>query len=98
MNKELKELETIRSDAKEIFRSCLTAVDPYEAVKRFVRVEGDRLVVGMEGGPETELDLAEFDRISLVGAGKATAPMTDSTNTTRGPPVFFSFQVSANNR
>jgi glycerate 2-kinase len=75
MNTQRKELETIRSDAKEIFEDCLTAVDPYKAVKRFVHVEGDRLVVGMEEGPESELDLAEFDRISLVGAGKATAPM-----------------------
>ena len=75
MNKQRKELATVRSDAKEIFAGCLTAVDPYKAVKRFVHVQGDRLNVGMEGGPETELDLAEFDRISLVGAGKATAPM-----------------------
>lgn len=75
MNKQYKKLETVRSDAKEIFASCLTAVDPYKAVKRFVHVQGDRLIVGMEGGPETEIDLAEFDHISLVGAGKATAPM-----------------------
>ncbi len=75
MNKQRKKLETVRSDAKEIFAGCLTAVDPYKAVKRFVHLQGDRLIVGMEGGPETELDLAEFDRISLVGAGKATAPM-----------------------
>jgi glycerate 2-kinase len=75
MNKQDKKLETLRSDAKEIFAVCLTAVDPYQAVKRFVHVQGNRLVVGMEGEPETELDLAQFDRISLVGAGKATAPM-----------------------
>lgn len=75
MNKQDKKLETLRSDAKEIFAVCLTAVDPYQAVKRFVHVQGNRLVVGMEGEPETELDLSQFDRISLVGAGKATAPM-----------------------
>jgi len=75
MEKKQKELEVIRSDAKEIFRSCLIAVDPYRAVKRFVRLEENRLVAGMEGGPKTEIDLTEFDHISLVGAGKATAPM-----------------------
>jgi hydroxypyruvate reductase len=75
MNKHHKELETIRSDAREIFKGCLTAVDPYKAVKRFVNLEGDRLVVGMEGESKTELDMTKFDRISLVGAGKATAPM-----------------------
>ncbi len=75
MNKNRKDLETIRSDAKEIFSGCLTAVDPYKAVKRFVHFDGDRLVVGMQGGLETEINLSKFDRISLVGAGKATAPM-----------------------
>jgi hydroxypyruvate reductase len=75
MSKDHKELETIRSDAREIFKGCLTAVDPYKAVKRFVNLEGDRLVVGMEGESKTELDMTKFDRISLVGAGKATAPM-----------------------
>lgn len=75
MNKHHKELETIRSDAREIFKGCLTAVDPYKAVRRFVNLEGDGLVVGMEGESKTELDMTKFDRISLVGAGKATAPM-----------------------
>jgi len=75
MNKQHKKLKSLRSDAKEIFAACLTAVNPYQAVKRFVHVQGNRLIVGMEGGPETELDLAEFHHISLVGAGKATAPM-----------------------
>ena len=75
MKKQHKELKTIRSDAQEIFRDCLKAVDPYRAVKSFVRLKGDRLTIGIEGGLKTELDLAEFDHISIVGAGKATAPM-----------------------
>lgn len=75
MKKTNERLDKIRSHAKEIFLDCLTAVDPYQAVKRFVHLEGERLVIGEEGGPKTELDLAEFDGISLVGAGKATAPM-----------------------
>jgi len=75
MKKTNEKLDKIRSDAKEIFLDCLTAVDPYQAVKRFVHLDGERLVIGGKEGPKTELDLAEFDRISLVGAGKATAPM-----------------------
>ena len=75
MNKQRKNLETIRSDAKEIFSGCLSAVNPYKAVKRFVHLDGNSLVVGMQGEPETELNLSKFSRISLVGAGKATAPM-----------------------
>lgn len=70
-----KILERIRSEAEEIFRSSLEAVDPYVAVKRFVRLEGNRLILGLEQGVEVELDLGKYDRISLVGGGKATAPM-----------------------
>ncbi|OEU60744.1 MAG: glycerate kinase [Desulfobacterales bacterium C00003104] len=75
MNKQHRELEALRSDAGEIFRGCLVAVNPYKAVKRFVHLKGESLMLGMEGGPETGLDLTGFDRILIVGAGKATAPM-----------------------
>jgi hydroxypyruvate reductase len=75
MEKELEQLKKMRSEAEEIFRRCLTAVDPFEAVKGFIHVEGDRLVLGTKGHPKDELNLTEFDRIFLVGAGKATAPM-----------------------
>lgn len=67
-------LKRMRAEAEEIFRSSLGAVDPYEAVKRFVRIDGTGALLGMENGV-TELDLAKYDRIFLVGGGKATAPM-----------------------
>jgi len=75
MEEELEQLKKMRSEAEEIFRRCLRAVDPFEAVKGFIHVEGDRLILGTKGQPKTELNLTEFDRIFLVGAGKATAPM-----------------------
>ncbi len=68
-------LKQMRSEAEEIFRSCLKAVDPHLAVKRFLHRRGDRLIVGKEGGEMLELDLSCYDRILLVGGGKATAPM-----------------------
>ncbi len=68
-------LKQMRFEAEEIFRCSLEAVDPYEAVKRFVRVQGDRLILGTKDRPPVELDLTKFRRISLVGGGKATAPM-----------------------
>ncbi len=70
-----KDLKRMRSEAQEIFKSGLAAVDPYAAVKRFVHLEGGRLILGMEGASQQELDLTRYDRIALVGAGKATAPM-----------------------
>jgi hydroxypyruvate reductase len=70
-----KLIKQMRIEAKEIFVSSLKAVDPYQAVKRFVRVEDGRLTLGMEGQSSIKLDLEKYDRISLVGGGKATAPM-----------------------
>ena len=75
MEKEPEQLKKMRSHGREIFDSCLEAVDPYGAVKRFVHVEGDRMILGMDRKSGRELDLKKYDRISLVGAGKATAPM-----------------------
>ena len=60
----------LRRDAMTIFRAALAAVDPEEAVQRNLRIEGDRLEV--EGWNR---DLKSCDRIFVVGAGKAVAPM-----------------------
>ena len=68
-------LDRMRHDAKEIFLSCLKAVDPYEAVKRSVHREENRIVIHVEGQQQTALDLTEYDRIWVVGGGKACAPM-----------------------
>lgn len=65
----------MRFEAEEIFRRSVEAVNPYEAVRRFVRVDGDYLIAGTEDQPAVELDLNGFDHIFLVGGGKATAPM-----------------------
>ncbi len=60
-------IKQIRSEATDIFKSSVEAVNPYHAVKRFVRVEGERLVVGTEDQATVELDLSGYDRILLVG-------------------------------
>jgi hydroxypyruvate reductase len=70
-----KLLKQMRSEAEEIFRASLEPVNPYQAVKRFVHVEEDRLSLGTDNQDIAELDLTKYDRISLVGGGKATAPM-----------------------
>ncbi len=54
----------------DIFRAALSAVDPYEAVKKALVVEDNRLSAG---GAVYGLD--EFKRILVVGAGKAVARM-----------------------
>lgn len=68
-------LKQIRSEAEEIFKSSVKAVDPYNAVKRFVRVEDNSLILSVKDQTMAKLDLMKYDRISIVGGGKATAPM-----------------------
>jgi hydroxypyruvate reductase len=70
MEQEKPGLIRLRKDALAIFRSALAAVDPEEAVRRHLRIEGDTLAV--EG---RRYDLKACDRILVVGAGKAVAPM-----------------------
>ena len=53
-----------------ILAASLQAVEPGEAVRRFVRREGSSLSVA-----GTKYDLAEFRNIYLLGIGKAAAGM-----------------------
>lgn len=54
----------------EIFNVALAAVDPYHAVLNAVQIDGDCLYVA-----GTKYNLSSFDKIIVVGAGKATARM-----------------------
>jgi hydroxypyruvate reductase len=59
-----------REPLLDIYNAALAAVDPYHAVMRALWVENNALHAG--GGVYA---LHAFDRIIVVGAGKATAPM-----------------------
>ena len=78
----------IRSDAVEIFKESVRAVNPYIAVKRFVRVDGSHLTVGTENSTPLQLDLDDYERILLVGGGKATAPMAKAVEELLGKRIF----------
>lgn len=54
----------------QLLRAALDAVDPYAAVRRALRTEGDHLEVG-----ERTYDLSRYRRVIVVGGGKASAPM-----------------------
>lgn len=56
--------------AARILAAALGAVEPGAAVRRFLRREGMSLWVG-----ERAYDLRDYNRVWLVGAGKAGAPM-----------------------
>jgi hydroxypyruvate reductase len=61
----------LRSDAAAIFRAALDAANAGEAVRRSVRLSGSKLY--LRGG--RVLSLKNFDRIFVIGAGKAGAAM-----------------------
>lgn len=54
----------------DVFDAALSAVDPYAAVVRALRVEDNMLKAG-----GSVCDLDAFDRVVVVGAGKAAATM-----------------------
>lgn len=61
---------TLRGHALRIFRAALKAADPVQAVKRHVRLQGSVLRAG-----NRRYRLDAFDRIFVIGAGKAGASM-----------------------
>ncbi len=60
----------MRADASLIFESAVAAVDAQECVKRFVRLDGQTLRIG-----GVDYDLETFDRVLVVGTGKASPRM-----------------------
>ena len=68
-------LSRMRSEILQLFKASLVPVNPYEAVKRSIQMEGNRLQIGSEKEQEAILNLEDYQRIFLVGGGKATAPM-----------------------
>ena len=70
MTTPVDQIKTMRQQAEEIFRAALKAVDPIEAVFRYVKLVGGGLQIG-----ERRFEFKDYDRILVVGAGKAGAPM-----------------------
>lgn len=62
--------DALKNSAREIFAAALRAVDPKEAVKRFLSLEGEILKV-----ENREYDLRGYEGIYVVGGGKAGASM-----------------------
>jgi hydroxypyruvate reductase len=63
-------LAKLRKHALQIFQAGLQAVDPMEAINRHVRFNDN--VIHISG---RQFNLKKYDRILVVGAGKAVAPM-----------------------
>ena len=72
----------LRADAGLIIKAALASVDPSRAVKEALKLDGDRLTVGQQ-----TLDLGIYQRIIVVGAGKAGAPMAQAVEQILGERI-----------
>src|SRR5580700_8859344 len=59
-----------KKHALQIFRAALQAADPQVAVLRHLKFDGKTLVAGRR-----RYGLSQFDRVHVIGAGKASAAM-----------------------
>jgi glycerate 2-kinase len=64
----------VRVHAEAIFRAGLDRVDPLKMMQRVLRLEGETLWCATEQ-ESLSLDLRRFERILVLGAGKASARM-----------------------
>ena len=62
--------KTLQNECLAIFKAGVKAVDPYQAVNNFLRVEGDFLHL-----PNHTFKISAFKNIYVIGAGKASAYM-----------------------
>ncbi len=63
-----------RDDIKAIFSRAVERVDPYIMITRNMTIEGDTLVIHYNGTDLRE-DLNRYDRIVVLGIGKASSKM-----------------------
>ncbi len=72
----------LRASATAIFQAGIQAVDPETCVNRWLRVTGDRIVIGDHDYPQEKIR-----RLYLVGAGKASAAMARAAEKRLGPRI-----------
>ena len=76
----MKDLAQLRTDARTIFYSGVKAADPENAVQRSVKVTGSKLEI-----QDKVYDLARYDGVYVIGAGKAAAVMAQAVEARLGP-------------
>ena len=76
------------SALESIFASAVREVDPYRMIKERLAIDGVSLAVREPDGPPLPpLDLSTFDRILVLGAGKASAGMAKAVEELLGDRV-----------
>lgn len=74
--------ERLRGSALDIFHHGLKAVDPRQAVERNLRLEEEDLLVG-----DRRYNLGQFERIFVIGAGKASTSMASGVERVLGDRI-----------
>ncbi|NPV55408.1 MAG: glycerate kinase [Anaerolineae bacterium] len=72
----------LRRMALDIIEHALAAADPYHAAMRLIHLEGETLHIGA-----LALDLRRFERVLVIGAGKATAPIATALESILGERI-----------
>lgn len=75
-------VKLMRQQALEIFKAGLKAVDPIEAIYRHIKVTDEAIFMD-----DQRFDLEKYERILIVGAGKAVAPMAKALEDLLGKRV-----------
>jgi glycerate 2-kinase len=75
MSAEAQDSRKQREQAWQVMRAALAAVEPGAAVRRHLRLEDGQLSVEAPGNGGQKYNLDEFERVLIVGGGKAGAPM-----------------------
>jgi len=78
-----KGLGRLRADAISILDACLAAADSEEAVKRHITIDNGNLFVN----DDLLIRRGDWDRIIVVGAGKASAPMAKALEEILGDEI-----------
>lgn len=82
MTEKYSSLANLHQHAEMIFQEALKAVDPEAAIHSHIKFENNALHVN-----STIFDLSEYDRILVLGAGKATAPMAKAMEDILGDQI-----------
>jgi hydroxypyruvate reductase len=70
MSDDQTKLKSMRHDAETIFNSALSAVNAFDAVKKYCHVDNNTLYIR-----HTAFNLSRYNNIYVIGAGKASAHM-----------------------
>jgi hydroxypyruvate reductase len=75
-----EQLSSLRNAAKDLFQCGLEAVNPFNAVKKALNREKNKIIIGLGTSKTVTYDIEAFERIIVVGMGKATALMAKAVD------------------